>query len=432
MKIAPLSRRLALLAAAALLAQAPLGATAGTQAANQAQLAEDAAIWGLPLVQTGEYLKLAQSKQIKFNQFYLNDKLATPWLDLSHGPIVLDVPDTADRYYSIQLVDAYENVFSYVGRRATGTKAATFVLAAPGWHGKLPAGAKLIGAPTSIVFALTRTLVKGSKDLPAAQAVQAAYTLAPLAHYPAGKVSPIVEANSLNVVPVLPPGKDGPEFYRELDRLVRLYPPRGQETVAFKHLAPLGLGQGHATLPLPPQVQQAAYTHALQRIAAVNVSENNDGWRVNYKIRPFITDPVVRAANNQFGPGAHIAEEALYFSATKDLQGNRLDGRNRYTVTFPKGQLPPAGAFWSLILYGPDFYLVDNPINRYTINDRTEGLVFAPDGSLQISIQHDAPKAGATNWLPAPAGQFQLLLRTYQPNAALLAGQYHVPPVLKQ
>jgi hypothetical protein len=50
----------------------------------------------------------------------------------------------------------------------------------------------------------------------------------------------------------------------------------------------------------------------------------------------------------------------------------------------------------------PDFYLVANPIGRYSIGDRTPGLRRDADGSLTIVIQHDQP-ADTSNWLPRPS-----------------------------
>lgn len=410
-------------------------------------LAEDAAIWGLPLVETGRYLALARARGFKLNQFYLNQTLATPslkipgpnidtiygfaWLDLSAGPQVLDVPDAGDRYYVLQLMDVYENTFAYVGRRETGTRAGSYVIAGPGWSGQIPVGANRIDSPTNVVFVLTRTLVRGDRDLQAAQNLQSSYTLAPLSNYPAGKTPGIVQPDALNILPKLDLGGPAVQFFSELNALVKRYPPRGREAVQFSRFADLGLGGNFPKYPpVPPAALQSALERALHRVKSANITENNNGWRVNYGISKFIADPVARAAVDQFGPGANITEEALYFSATHDKTGAPLSGAHSYSITFARGQLPPVHAFWSLILYGADFFLVDNPINRYAITDRTAGLVFSPDGSLRIVIQHQAP-ASQANWLPAPAGAFQLILRTYQPYASLLARTYQMPAIVR-
>ena len=412
-----------------------------------AAIAEEAAIWGYPLVQTGRYLDLSRQKNIAFNRFYLNPKLATPslkvagpnvdtiygfaWLDLAKEPIVLDVPDTQDRYYSIQLVDAYENTFAYVGRRETGTRAGTYVIAAPGWNGTAPDGAHVITAPTSLVFALTRTLVRGEADAPVAADVQLHYTLSPLSAYPAGRQAGIAQDDVLNILPVLDLKGTGAAYFDELDGLVRAYPPTGPEAASFARYAALGLGTAdYATKKPSDTVLTAAFDRAYGRIQTSNPSEIVNGWRVNYRISKFINDPLERAAVNRYGPGAHIAEEALYFSAVADARGAPLSGQNSYTLTFPAGQIPPVDAFWSLILYGSDFFLVDNPLNRYAINDRTPGLVKGADGSLTVIIQHNPP-ADTANWLPAPDGKFQLLFRTYQPGPGILDRSYKLPPLQK-
>lgn len=444
-----LSRRHILTAAAGMGALTALGSPPAFAADDFSAVAEAAAIWGLPLVETGRYLDLSRQSGIGFNRFYLNPKLATPslkvagpnvdtiygfaWLDLAKEPIVLDVPDTGDRYYSIQLVDAYENTFAYVGRRETGTRAGTYVIAAPGWTGSLPAGTRLISAPTPLVFALTRTLVRGEADAPLAADLQLHYTLAPLSTYPAGRTGGIVQEDVLNILPVLDLKAAGAGYFDELDRRVRAWPPTGREAETFASLSALGLGtdayaQRRQSGALSDAVLGEAFARAWARVQASNPAEVINGWRVNFHISKFIADPLVRAGVNRYGPGAHIAEEALYFSATGDADGQPLSGQNRYSLTFPAGQLPPVEAFWSLILYGPDFFLVDNPINRYAINDRTPGLEPGVDGSLTLLIQKDAP-ADTANWLPAPDGRFQLILRTYQPGTAILDRSYKLPPL---
>ena len=82
-------------------------------------------------------------------------------------------------------------------------------------------------------------------------------------------------------------------------------------------------------------------------------------------------------------------------------------------------------SFWSLTPYILEtLSLTDNPIGRYQLGDRTEGLVYGEDGSLTIFLAHDEPANGTDNWLPIPAGDFDLLLRTYEPSEAMLSGEW--------
>jgi hypothetical protein len=96
-----------------------------------------------------------------------------------------------------------------------------------------------------------------------------------------------------------------------------------------------------------------------------------------------------------------------------------------------KGQAPPVEAFWSLTLYRlPERQFAANAIERYAIGDRTRGLHYGADGSLEIYIQHESPgKEKEANWLPAPEGSFCLTLRGFQPRKELLDGTWKAPPV---
>jgi hypothetical protein len=143
-------------------------------------------------VRTGRYLALARARGLEVNNFYLNQALATPslklagpnvdtiygfaWLELSAGPVAVQVPDGGDRYYSLQFIDAYETILGYAGKSATSAAPGLDVVTGPGWTGNLPNGAKPVASPTSLVLALRRTLVKGAADLPAAPALQSSYT----------------------------------------------------------------------------------------------------------------------------------------------------------------------------------------------------------------------------------------------------------------
>ena len=79
----------------------------------------------------------------------------------------------------------------------------------------------------------------------------------------------------------------------------------------------------------------------------------------------------------------------------------------------------------------PKYYLIANPIGRYSIGDRTPGLRYGPDGSLTITIQADPPadETERANWLPAPPGDFRPIMRLYEPGPAILNGAYTLPAI---
>ena len=112
-----------------------------------------------------------------------------------------------------------------------------------------------------------------------------------------------------------------------------------------------------------------------------------------------------RAAGALEGLFVHDREEAEYFSTYEDGDAHLLDGENRYVVHFNKDELPPTleHGFWSFTMYGSDFQLVKNPINRFSIGDRTKGLTANADGSLDVYIQDQPPAGHESNWLPSSA-----------------------------
>ncbi len=155
-----------------------------------------------------------------------------------------------------------------------------------------------------------------------------------------------------------------------------------------------------------------------------------NGWSTTMKCGQPGNGILLRAACAKILPAVNVVEEAAYWTTTSDSAGQRLNGRHAYVLHFPAGQLPPNDAFWSLTLTDVAGFMVSNPSNRYSLGGRS-GLVPNADGSIDIYIQSIAPAGHAANWLPAPAGNFKLMLRAYLPGAAILNGEYHVPPVSK-
>jgi hypothetical protein len=409
-------------------------------------IAEEAYIWGLPLWLQEKYLERSRQDNTPLNRFTLSSELARPedrnvgpnvdtlygyaWLDLEAEPVVLFVPDTNDRYYCIQFIDAYSNSFDYVGRRVTGTKEGRYAIAGPGWNGHVPDGIVRLNAPTNRVLALARTLVRGEADLPNARAIQEKITLTPLSSLKNPPQLSLSVVSAIGVFPFLHPGEQGARYLDDLGRYLQADPPPRRENAPLERFASAKIGPGFTPSNSAQHAQYAdAVAAADDRVKAANYSSRVNGWKVNYGVTPFITDRLQRAAANRLGPGTHVAEEALYFVATADSKGNPLTGESRYRIQFAPGQFPPVDAFWSLILYGADFFLYKNSLNRYSISDRTEGLLHQPDGSLEISLQHPNPGPSA-NWLPAPDGNFQLVLRTYQPKPEVLRREWK-PPLIE-
>ena len=362
-----------------------------------------------------------------------NDTLYTnAWLDLSRGPLLLRVPDTADRYYVLGLLDFYTNPFAHIGRRATGTSEREFLLHGPGWLGKTPAGATPVACPTDGVWILGRILVDGVDDVPAVNRLQDGFSLRPLdggdAH----------AGHRLDVW--MGPKETADEPWRFVDivnRALAQNPPPVCEEELMRAFGSVGIGPHRTANPdaLDAQTRDAlerAMRDGLSDLARATAGAAKNGWRLPVTVgENYGSDYRTRALVARNYIGVLGADEALYLIAETDGAGESLAGRNRYRLFFAQGALPPVDAFWSITMYRKSScLLVENPIGRYSIGDRTRGLVRGPGGALEISIGIGSPEASQrANWLPAPADDFYLVLRVYQPRPAFLDGSYVVPPV---
>ena len=163
------------------------------------------------------------------------------------------------------------------------------------------------------------------------------------------------------------------------------------------------------------------------QVKAMQTTAN--GWSITLKCGEPGDGILLRAACARALPAANLPGEAVYWTTTVDGAGHTLNGQHDYVLHFPPSRLPPNDAFWSLTMGDSQSRMVDNPINRYNVGDRS-GLVPKSDGSIDIYIQNAAPAGHESNWLPAPTGDFKLWLRSYQPGATILSGVYHLPPVV--
>jgi hypothetical protein len=420
-----------------------------TSPESLAQTAEDAVIFGSPVVLMQRYFQAGLQAGMPVNQFFVNTELSSPatlavgpnddtlygllWLDLTRGAQVIGVPDTDGRYYSIQLIDFWTNPFAYIGFRTTGTEAGAFAITPPGWRGRLPRGVQQVPATTKRVLGLVRTLVNDPADLPAAQAIQTSYTTGSLSRYPFGRVAAVSAPNSnaFNIFVPIDLTGDGIDLYEEINQGILEYPPLPADARYARALRPVGVDveRYHQPTGSFASILETAITPAWQAAQGYlpDAATVQGTWSVVLGITDITHDPLRRLGLTIFGPGTHIEKEALYYSALP-VGGAPLSGANTYQLVFAEGELPPVEAFWSLIMYGPNNQLVANPISRYELaSHNPTDLSYASDGSLTITISNTQPASGTDNWLPAPDGPFRMVLRTYVPETPILNGTWQPP-----
>jgi hypothetical protein len=349
------------------------------------------------------------------------------WLDLRAEPIVLSVPKVSkDRYYVMQLIDLFTYNFGYVGVRATGFDAGNYLIAGPGWNGGKPKGiTKVMQAETEIVGILGRTSLNGPSDVKNVKAIQAKYRLTPLSAFlktPAAKPTPMPD-----FPPYDPSKASSHDFIGYINFLLQFAQPTvPSEKDLMARFAKIGIAPGKpwdASTSGPAMLAAIDHGVADAKAEMAEVAKKTLSSNGLFGSREFLKDDyMTRAMGAEKGLFGNSIEEAWY-------GGFVGDGTQQTMLHFPAGQLPPAKFFWSLTLYTlPDRLLYANPLNRYSIGDRTKGLVYGKDKSLTIYLGQASPgKDKESNWLPTPEGKYSLVARVYGPEKAAMDGTWELP-----
>jgi hypothetical protein len=394
-----------------------------------------------PPNQLAHFRKLADAKDTTVVTPNQDTLYSEAWLELGRQPMVLRVPDTGKRQSVMPMLTPYQENFAQIGSGADGIrKPGDYLITGPRFRGRVPAGLKQLKSPYDRIWMIGRTVVDASskKDIAKVHAIQDAMRLLPLDKlkrhgwdYKPARPTTIDRHIDDAKLPGTRPGEDRLAFWDQLGASLAQFRPQAADKPMLAELATVGIGVGKS-----PSRDASLSQGTLDGLrAAVDagdpyISSLLAGWykgtfdKFNgFLIRPtghYGTDYELRAVVDRIGLGALPANVALYPFTLADRTGARFTGAKRYVahLNAPGNaykQLPiPAKAFWSLSMYDSQTALFhDNPLNRYVLNDRSN-LRYNADGSLDVYLQHAPPAAkDRDNWLPAPAGAFQLSGRLY-------------------
>ncbi|MFF0391723.1 DUF1254 domain-containing protein [Kitasatospora sp. NPDC004615] len=348
------------------------------------------------------------------------------WLDLRAEPWVLEVPAT-DRYHVLPVHDLDTAYAGFVGTRTTGNGGGRYLIAGPGHRADPPAGFDgVVRTDTNLAGIVGRTYLAGPADEPELRRVQAGYRLMPLSEH-LGTPRPVASE------PVWPVWRGEEvlgtlEFFTFLDFLLGFVPVLPADAELREQLAELGVGSGDFE---PAALSAEARAAMLEGVAdgrgqlagaARGAADGTALFGTREQLGTRYLDRACGALTGLYG----LPTDEAWYGGWESEAGGRLPA----VLRFGPGQLPPARYFWSATMYRfPERQLAPNEIDRYSIGDRTPGLVYGPDGSLTLYLQHERPTdpAELANWLPAPAGPYQVVVRAYGPEPALLNGSWQLP-----
>lgn len=364
------------------------------------------------------------------------------FFELDKEPVVIQVPDFGDRFWVYAIYDARTDQIANLGK-PYGSKPGFYLLVGPTWQGETPKGIEgVIRSSTEMANVIPRVQMDDTQaDRVAVQAPVREVMTYPLSKFD-GKMKSYDYANipSIGEKPNPSAGETKwvipDKFFDQLDNvLTKVAPLPGEEALyaQFRHLVDAGKQD--------PKVRQWMNEAAEQTDKTVIADffkwQNNgvpagNGWNRSKHNAEFGVDYYNRTGTSKSNMFDNKPDETQYFYTDNDAGGVQLDGKHDYTVTFPKGQLPPVKGFWSLTLYNSKHLFSPNELNRYSLGTKNKDLKLNDDGSLTLYVSHKAPaKEKLNNWLPAPEGRLSLYIRAYWGEQAILDGSW-VPPKVEK
>jgi hypothetical protein len=360
---------------------------------------------------------------------------------LDKGPIVFQVPEFGDRFWVYALYDARTDEFSEIGK-PYGTKPGFYLMVGPDWKGEKPAGiTAVVRSSTSLAFSGPRIFVDDTaEDQKAIQSVISQVVFYPLSEFD-GKMK-TKDWSKLPHFPA-PPSKGetkwvNPEtFFDELPAVMKSVPPLPGEEALYKLIGSV-LDAAAKDPAIKKTLTETAVATESEVIAPFFQWRNNgrpagNGWNSPVNNAQWGTDYLNRTGTSKSNMYDNRPNETKYIYRDDDSQGQQLDGKNLYTVTFAKGQEPPVKGFWSVTLYNDEHLFSPNPLKRYSLGTKSKSfLKYNPDGSLTLYFGATSPgKDKETNWVPAPNGTFSLYIRAYWADKSILDGTWMPPQVEK-
>lgn len=437
------------------------------------QVGRMAYVWGWPLVymynQRNQLTKvpepllannalcLAPMNQVSMLTGYANPTetyIADPNQDVVYGlgfislekePVVIQVPDFGDRFWTLPIYDARTDQMSELGLQY-GTEPGFYMIVGPDWSGGTPAGiAGVVRSSTSFAATMPRIFMNDTpEDHAAIQPLLNQIVMYPLNQFD-GKMKTIdwkkvpkveFKGKPAKYSSTQPPWVDPATFFDHLPTVMKQVPPMPGEEALYNWIGSV-LDAAAKDPEVMKTLRETAFAADEELVAPMmrwryNGQPAGNGWTSPANNGAFGTDYIHRMGAVKADPYDNKRNETMYFYTDSDTEGRQLSGKSSYAVTFPRGQLPPVRGFWSLTMYNPAHFFYPNALKRYALGTKNKTLQYNSDGGLTVYLGNKSPgKDKESNWLPAPPGNFSIWLRAYWPDQAILDGTWK-PPVVSR
>ncbi|MET4385246.1 hypothetical protein ABIB73_000981 [Bradyrhizobium sp. F1.4.3] len=361
---------------------------------------------------------------------------------LDENPVIYQVPDFGNRFFVYAAWDARTDSFAEIGQQY-GSKPGFYLLVGPNWTGKVPEGIiKTFRSSTELAALCPRVFLNDTAEdkravLPILSQVMA---------YPLSQFDGKMKTKDWTKVPHFPTPSgaesgevkwvDPEKFFGELPDVLDRVPPLPGEDTTYAMVRSV-LTAAEKDPELKQALKEAAIAADKELIPPLFHWKHNgpaagNAWYSPVKNADFGADYVVRTAVSKSNMYENRFNETKYVFTDTDAEGTPLNGNSTYALTFPSGQLPPVNGFWSLTLYNKHHFFNPNPLQRFSLGTKNQGLQKNADGSLTLYAGAKSPGSDKeSNWLPAPATPFSLYIRAYWPKQEVIDGSWK-PPVIRK
>lgn len=399
-----------------------------------------------PINQLAHAKELATAKSLNVVTPNTDTIYSQAFLDLSDTAMVLVKPKV-DRFLTIQVMDAYTNTVEVLGTGGDTQDERKYLFTGPDYKGDIPSDMDQVALAQNMTWLLIRTLSKGPDDIENVHAIQDGFQLLPLEAYLAEEdyiAEEGVYEDKLDFVPVNHVLQMTPqEFFDTANRLMLENPPAEIDKEIMETMASINVGPGeNFQVDLLGKDGEEKWKDMIANLES-NLSKDSQEFRVNKGQWKYFGEPVsefgkeysYRALVSLGGLGANPIRAAIYLRGDLDQNGDQMSGKDKYRIHFEKDALPKTQehGFWSITAYNSSNFLIENPLDRYDINDRDD-FKFNEDGSLDIIVQTEAPTDSTmeNNWLPVSEDDFHLYMRIYLPHGDVIGEEWQAPTIIKE